>query len=143
MTWYEALDEVSVEHGFTNFEHYLYENGEHYHEIKSMLEKAVYKFSGKIIINPAAYLDPEEMYTAHGLKLVETCGGCPEQYDVFTEDGIQVGYLRLRHGTFRVDYPACGDEVIYLANPQGDGVFQEDERMEYLAQALIAIRSKL
>ena len=35
-----------------------------------------------------------------------TCFACPEQYDVFL-DGEQVGYLRLKHGVFRCDYPAC------------------------------------
>ena len=37
------------------------------------------------------------------IELVKTCGACPEQYDAYFE-GYQVGYLRLRHGTFRVDY---------------------------------------
>lgn len=39
--------------------------------------------------------------------LEQTCYAYPEQYDVFL-DGKQVGYLRLRHGYFRCDYPNCG-----------------------------------
>ena len=42
-----------------------------------------------------------------------TCGACPEQYDVFDSEGKQVGYLRLRHGGFRADYPNCGGDTVY------------------------------
>lgn len=70
------------------------------------------------------------------LKL--TCGACPEQYDAFL-DGKQVGYLRLRHGEFRVDYPECGGETIYRASPKGDGAFDSDERDYYLRFAVDAI----
>jgi hypothetical protein len=42
----------------------------------------------------------------NGCTLVLTCAACPEQYDVFFED-FQIGYLRLRHGSFRADYPEC------------------------------------
>jgi hypothetical protein len=54
------------------------------------------------------------------IKLVRTCFACPEQYDAF--DGEKkVGYLRLRHGCFTVDYVADGnDEEIYNASPSGD-----------------------
>ncbi len=57
-----------------------------------------------------------------------TCSACPEQYDVFI-DGMKMGYLRLRHGVFRVEY---NGEVIYVAHPNGDGIFESDERKEYL-----------
>lgn len=76
------------------------------------------------------------------IKLVQTCAACPEQYDAFL-DGKQVGYLRLRHGTFRVDYPNCGDETIYSALPKGDGMFEDDEREYYLYEALRAIKKRL
>lgn len=71
-------------------------------------------------------------------ELVQTCGACPEQYDVFL-DGQQVGYLRLRHGTFRAEYPDCGGAEVYRANPEGDGVFEYEERTHYLNQAIRAI----
>ena len=48
------------------------------------------------------------------IELVKTCGESPEQYDAFYK-GKQVGYLRLRHGEFRVDYPDCGDETIFYS----------------------------
>lgn len=75
-------------------------------------------------------------------KLDLTCWACPEQYDVYLEDG-QVGYLRLRHGSFRCDYLDCGGETLYSAEPQGDGMFNKDERDYYLRKALAAILKKL
>lgn len=76
------------------------------------------------------------------ITFVKTCWACPEQYDAFFE-GKKVGYLRLRHGTFRVDYPDCGGENIYIGYPAGDGCFDEEERAGYLQKAANAIRGKL
>jgi hypothetical protein len=79
-----------------------------------------------------------------GLKLVQTCRACPEQYDVLDEDHNVVGYLRLRHGMFRVDYPNCGGETIYTAFPKGDGAFYDSkERNYYLGMAVKAIKERL
>ena len=77
------------------------------------------------------------------LRLERTSFACPEQYDVFDENDNQVGYLRLRHGNFRVDYPNCGGKVIYDAYPNGDGIFEEDEREHYLDMAKLAIQNEL
>ena len=71
-----------------------------------------------------------------------TCGACPEQYEAFL-DGKQVGYLRLRHGEFRVDFPDCGGETIYEVCPDGDGEFEDYERQKYLNAAKAAIIKKL
>lgn len=72
-----------------------------------------------------------------------TCPACPEQYDVFTqtEPGVieLVGYLRLRHGYFRADVPCCGGETVYTTNTKGDGIFDEDERIPELTNAIKAI----
>lgn len=76
------------------------------------------------------------------IELVMTCGACPEQYDAKYQ-GKQVGYLRLRHGMFRVDAPDCGKQTIYEANPIGDGCFMEDERDSYLKEARAAIAAWL
>ena len=76
------------------------------------------------------------------ITLVQTCGACPEQYDAFIGDN-QVGYLRLRHGYFRVDYPDYNGETIYSAEPKGDGCFECDERDHYLKEAKKAILNKL
>lgn len=72
------------------------------------------------------------------IKLVKTCGSYPEQYDAFL-DGVQVGYLRLRHGAFTVSCPDAGDKIIFSAEPEGDGEFQEFERDFYLGVAKQAI----
>jgi hypothetical protein len=75
-------------------------------------------------------------------ELVLTCSACPEQYDVFLA-GEQVGYLRLRHGFFTVEYPDCGGEIIYEAQPNGDGLFDSDERAFYLDEAMTALKTHI
>ncbi len=72
------------------------------------------------------------------IKLVQTCGACPQQYDAYLGEGV-VGYLRLRHGYFRVDFPYCGGRTIYEAYPDGDGIFEEYEEEFYLNEAKKAI----
>lgn len=65
------------------------------------------------------------------IRLVQTCWMCPEQYDAFDENGERVGYLRLRHGCFRVDCPDCLELTVYEAFPKGDGCFIDDEERDY------------
>ena len=77
------------------------------------------------------------------IKLVRTSLAVPKQYDAFDESGEQVGYLRLRHSRFRVDFPGIGGQTIFEASPQGDGIFDDDERDFYLQRACDAIASKL
>lgn len=84
----------------------------------------------------------KKLYAKNGLRLELTCGACPEQYDVFKDDRI-VGYLRLRHGTFTVDYPNVSGVEIYSADPNGDGTFDADERLNYMAKAMRAILYQL
>lgn len=71
--------------------------------------------------------------------LRQTCGACPEQYDAYL-DGVNVGYLRLRHGNFTVE---AGGELLYQAEPKGDGIFDEDERDYYLRFAVDAILKRV
>ena len=68
----------------------------------------------------------------HGYTLKRTCYACPEQYDVFDQSGNMVAYIRLRHGSLRVDVPDCGGETIYRASPIGDGILDDSERYKYL-----------
>ncbi len=75
------------------------------------------------------------------LRLVKTCGACPEQYDVYDDDRA-VGYLRLRHGYFRAEFLPT-DEVVYTAEVNGDGCFEDDERVRHLNAACRAIAAKL
>ena len=78
-----------------------------------------------------------------GLRLQQTCFACPEQYDVYDQEGNQVAYFRLRHGRFTVESPDCGGELVYMAHPNGDGIFYDDERMSYLTQAVKAVIENL
>jgi hypothetical protein len=73
------------------------------------------------------------------IKLVLTCGACPEQYDAFDGDRL-VGYLRLRHGSFTVQCPNTLGQLVYEASPEGDGIFTTDERDYYLRFAVDAIQ---
>lgn len=68
------------------------------------------------------------------ISLVRTCNACPEQYDAYI-DGNVVGYLRLCHGVFTVDIPDASGREIYRAYPRGDGIFEYDEREDFLAAA--------
>jgi hypothetical protein len=74
-----------------------------------------------------------------GVELEQTCGACPEQYDAFVNKK-QVGYLRLRYGHFSVYCPDHRGEEVYSAQPRGDGLFEDDEREEYLTKAAKAIQ---
>ena len=75
------------------------------------------------------------------IKLVETCGACPEQYDAYYR-GEKVGYLRLRHGYFYCENLRSGLNV-YDAHPQGDGIFDYNERDYYLNAACTALLNAL
>jgi hypothetical protein len=75
------------------------------------------------------------------LRLEKTCEACPEQYDAFLGEQ-RIGYLRLRGGVFRADYPDCGfgfENTVYVANPKGDGQFHDDERQHFLDEACKAL----
>ncbi len=75
----------------------------------------------------------------NGVKLVQTCEACPEQYDAFIGDEL-FGYLRLRHGYFATSCPHVGGEVVYEADTKGDGCFDDDEKYEHLSKACSAIK---
>lgn len=79
---------------------------------------------------------------AADIELKMTCGACPEQYDAFA-NGKTVGYLRLRHGYFRVELFAPGGTTVYETKTIGDGIFDEDEREFHLQKAKDAIAAEL
>ena len=84
----------------------------------------------------------KKLYAKNGFDLQLTCSACPEQYDVLMR-GENVGYLRLRHGRFRVEYPDIPGETIFEAYPNGDGMFEDNERLVFLTKALRAIQDKI
>lgn len=85
----------------------------------------------------------EPDYVIMGYQLFLTCGACPEQYDVLDDGDNQVGYLRLRHGRFSATYPDVGGKEVYSANPMGDGMFEDSERMYHLTKAIQMIDAEI
>jgi hypothetical protein len=77
-------------------------------------------------------------YQPEDIRLEMTCGACPEQYDAFVGDR-QVGYLRVRHGYFRVKCPDSGGISVYATDTIGDGLFDSSERDLHLSRAKQAI----
>lgn len=78
-------------------------------------------------------------------KLKQTCGACPEQYDVYDEEGNQVGYLRLRWGYF---YAQCyvspeHHPIVYESDTIGEGSFDDSERTHHLNLACQHIIAEL
>lgn len=78
------------------------------------------------------------MMQAHDIELTLTCRAAPEQYDAYWK-GVQVGYLRLRHGWFYAAVPDVGGDVVYEAEPEGESSFLPTEREGYLLAAREAI----
>jgi len=75
-----------------------------------------------------------------------SCFMCPEQWDVFSNFFDKVGYIRLRHGDFRVDYPDCGGKTLIAecVDEHGDGAFDNEEiRNVYLLKAVKAIDEEI
>ncbi len=73
-----------------------------------------------------------------GVRLDQTCGACPEQYEAFF-DNRQIGYLRLRHGYFYAAWPNVSGEVVYDAETEGDGCFLAEERADHLERSVEAL----
>ncbi len=78
-------------------------------------------------------------FAYRGILLFETSSVCPEQYDAKDSSGLQIGYLRLSGGIFRVDVPNCGGTTILRAAPKGDGSFEVGEREGFFTAAIDAI----
>jgi len=81
-------------------------------------------------------------FVINGYRL--ECGGaCPEQYSVY-RNGREVGYLRLRHGKFTAEVLVNKKyNQVYRASTKGDGIFEDDERMIYLNEAIKRIDYEL
>lgn len=79
-----------------------------------------------------------------GLEFIKTCDACPEQYDVYLGE-IKVGYVRLRFGTLRADFPDCGGATIYMEDigDEWTGVFPSEvvrrNHLEKIADKILAI----
>lgn len=75
------------------------------------------------------------------IRLEQTCGACPEQYDVYWGDQ-EVGYIRHRHGITEAHCP-FGEVVFTSEEARGDGMFEDDEREWMLNQCKQAILTRL
>lgn len=100
-----------------------------------------------IALSVMGHLEREKMdeptfeHTIDGYGLERTCFACPEQYDVW-KDGRVVGYMRLRHGWFYTAFDA-GEEPIYEAEPESDGMFEAGERDGFLRAGIEALDKAL
>lgn len=77
---------------------------------------------------------------------LNTCGTCPEQYDVYRVNGELCGYVRLRWGTLRADYPSIDGDSIYVHSFNDDfkGTFDSDEEREfYLHKIALTYQNKI
>lgn len=76
----------------------------------------------------------KKIYRQNGL-MITGGGACPEQYDILKNDK-QIAYCRLRYGDFTVHLGGPGGEIIYQDSPNGDGIFDSDERLNYMIKAM-------
>lgn len=83
-----------------------------------------------------------ELVEIDGYELRLTCGACPEQYDVY-KDGVEVGYMRLRHGCFYTAFSPGSDDLLYEADTEGDGSFEPSEREHHLKAGVAALHAAL
>lgn len=72
------------------------------------------------------------------MKLLQTCRAAPEQYNLIDE-GVTIGYLRLRHGHFRAHAYGPSGPCVYETTTIGDGMFDPTERKEHISKAIAAI----
>lgn len=50
----------------------------------------------------------------------KTCDACPEQYEVYDENGKHVAYVRLRWGYLYAVCPDVGGDMVYEYEFEGD-----------------------
>ena len=64
---------------------------------------------------------------------VNTCYACPEQYDVYRDNGQICAYVRLRWGNLYAEYPSIDGEVIYNTHfsDNSKGNFDNDSERDY------------
>ena len=79
------------------------------------------------------------------LDFRQTCGACPEQYDVYDMSNKQVGYVRLRWGHLTADYSPRGKLVYEFSFEDGWlGTFpDESERAYHLGQIANALTRQI
>lgn len=79
-----------------------------------------------------------------GCSLILTSEAFPEQYDVY-KGKHQIGYLRLRNGKFRANYPRHGGEEIFFHEFDDalKGHFDDDdERTRFLEMVIVILKKR-
>ena len=59
---------------------------------------------------------------------LNTCYASPEQYDVYRANGELCGYVRLRWGALRADYPNIEGDSIYTKSFNDESSSSENEK---------------
>ena len=62
--------------------------------------------------------------------LVRTCGACPEQYDIFSENGLTWGYIRLRNGVLSTEGAGGFSRNFNAITPENIGELQDVDPRE-------------
>ena len=77
---------------------------------------------------------------------LRTCPACPEEYDIYTDSGKQIAYMRLRWGTLRLETPSHQGKLIYIDKFEDSmkGAFDnQEERDFYLGVAVDTLMEEL
>lgn len=83
----------------------------------------------------------QKLYLKYGLTL-HGGGGMPEQYDI-KKNGESVAYIRLRHGELSLRCPDHNGKYINCPEPNGDGMFDSDERLKFMVILLRIILKEI
>lgn len=85
----------------------------------------------------------------NGYNFVLTCLACPEQYDVYSQSGGRIAYVRLRHGVLTADIGGCSMsthfrifEHEFTEDPFKGCFLDNTEREEYLGRIVDAIEER-
>lgn len=101
---------------------------------------SVYHKNERIIIMNYNYRNLIPSQLESNLRLVQSSGACPEQYEMLYNDD-EIALLHLRYGHFRVFNSR--DQILYEAYPAGDDVFENNEREFYLTMGQLAVLEHL
>lgn len=85
------------------------------------------------------------MILPEGVELVQTCGACPEQYDMFLH-GELVGYFRLRHSHYTVEMDGNYSGMVLSEEycPGRDaGIFDYEDREAALTRGITAVLNRI
>lgn len=77
-------------------------------------------------------------YSYLGVIFECTCSACPEQYDAYL-DGTLIGYIRLRWGRLRADWPDVRGETVYSYDFDDGwkGCFDSNEERNYHLEKIV------